>query len=199
MKKENNDLLKKVYGYFIPSAWKLHKGYFIARVLKLFASTVAPFVSIIFIPAIVSELMGNKDANTLIKLAASIVIIEFILAIANGILGNIIERYGLKYENYYNIELSKRIMELDFQITEDKKALDQLELARNGMSWYSGGVNGLMEPLFDAITGIITLLGVAYLIVLKAPIVLAIATVIVIATAIVNSKQNKLSRRVIKT
>lgn len=194
MKKENNDVLKKVYGYFIPSAWKLHKGYFIARVLKLFTSTVAPFVSIIFIPSIVSELMGNKNANTLIKLAAAIVIIEFILAIANGILGNIIERYGLKYENYYNIELSKRIMELDFQMTEDKKALDQLELARNGMSWYSGGVNGLMEPLFDAITGIFTLLGVAYLIVLKAPIVLAIATVIVIATAIVNSKQNKIEQ-----
>lgn len=58
--------------------------------------------------------------------------------------------------------------------------MDQLELAKNGMSWYSGGVNGLMEPLFEAISGVLTLLGVAYLIISKAPILLLIAAIIVI-------------------
>ena len=35
------------------------------------------------------------------------------------------------------------VMEMDFQLTEDKKALDQLEAARTGMSWYSGSVYGI--------------------------------------------------------
>lgn len=39
-------------------------------------------------------------------------------------------------------------MGLDFQLTEDKAALDQLEKARTGMTWYSGGVYGIAEQIF---------------------------------------------------
>ena len=48
--------------------------------------------------------------------------------------------------------MSKRVMELDFQHTEDKKALDQINLAREGMSWYSGGVVGIFQQVFTAVT-----------------------------------------------
>lgn len=191
---KNNDVLKKVYGYFLPTAWKLHKGYFFVRVFRLLILSVAPFVSIFFIPAIVAELMGGKSADTLFRLAAAMVVIDFFIWIMNGALGNIIERYGQKFENHFNVLLSKRIMELDFQMTEDKKALDQLELARNGMSGYSGGMNGLMDPLFDFISAVLTLLGVAYLIFSKAPIVLLISVIIVIATTAVNAGLNKIEQ-----
>lgn len=110
-----------MYGYFIPEAWKLYKGYFVVRVGKLLVSSVIPFVSIFFIPAIVAELMGNKDVDTLLKLVAMMVLSDFVLWISNGALGNIMERYGLKYENYFKGILSRRIMELDFQLTEDKR------------------------------------------------------------------------------
>ena len=33
MKKEN--VIKKVYGYFLPEAWRTHKGYFAVRVAKM--------------------------------------------------------------------------------------------------------------------------------------------------------------------
>ena len=191
MKKSKGEL-KTVYSYFFAEAWRLHKGYFFFRVFRLIISSVTPFLSIYFIPAIIEELMGGKDPGKLIGLAVTMVAAEFILSIFNAILGNIIERYGQKYENHFNAILSRRIMELDFQLTEDKKALDQLELAKNGMSWYSGGINGLMDPLFDMISVILTLTGVSVLILTKAPIVLVIVTVIVIATTFVNAKLNKI-------
>ncbi len=191
---KNKDVLKKVYGYFLLTAWKLHKGYFFIRVFQVLISSATPLLAIFFITAIVAGLVGGKDAGTLLKLAAVMVLIEFFLGIMNGALGNIIERYGQKFENHYKVLLSKRIMELDFQLTENKKALDQLELARNGMSWYSGGINGLMDPLSDFISAILTLLGVAYLILLKAPSVLLISVVIVIATTAVNSRLNKIEQ-----
>lgn len=191
MKKSKGEL-KTVYSYFFAEAWRLHKGYFFFRVFRLIISSVTPFLSIYFIPAIIEELMGGKDPGKLIGLAVTMVAAEFILSIFNAILGNIIERYGQKYENHFNAILSRRIMELDFQLTEDKKALDQLELAKNGMSWYSGGVNGLMDPLFDMISVILTLTGVSVLILTKAPMVLVIVTVIVIATTFVNAKLNKI-------
>ena len=124
MKKEN--VIKKVYGYFLPEAWRTHKGYFAVRVAKMVILSIRPFLSIYFIPAIIAELMGDRNPERLIGLAAALVLLEFVLSILDGTLSNVIERYGQKFENHFNMILSRRIMELDFQMTEDKKALDQL-------------------------------------------------------------------------
>ena len=189
------DVLKKVYGYFLPSAWKKYKLYFFARFGKLLVSVFQPFVAIIYIPKIVEELMGGKDAQQLFRYAAAIVIIEFIFGILNGTFGNIVERYAQKFENYYKMILSRRIMGLDFALTEDKKALDQLELAKNGMSWYSGGLNGLLEELFNLMSSVITLLGVAYIIVTKAPVIVLITAFLFVASFFIQAKLNVIEQQ----
>ncbi len=194
MNKSDQNVIKKVYGYFLPEGFRLHKGYFGARCIQMLLSAIAPFLSIYFLPAIIEELMGEQNVKRLFILATSLVILEFALGILNGIFRTIVERYGQKFENHFNMVLSKRIMELDFQKTEDKKALDQLELARNGMSWYSGGMNGLMDPFFGMISSLITLLGVAILILTKAPVVLLISAVVVLVTAVINAKSNRIEQ-----
>ena len=193
-KNKEKNVIKSVYGYFLPSAWKVHKGYFFARAFKIIVTAVSPFLSIIFLPLIIEELMGNRNPQVLLGYVAIVVFLEFIFGISNGTLVSIIERYSQKFENYYTNILSKRIMELDFKNTEDKKALDQLELAKNGMSWYSGGLNGLMDPLFDIVSRIITLVGVTYIIVSKAPILLFLTIAILVVTGFVNEKVNKIER-----
>ena len=192
MKKDN--VIKKVYGYFLPEAWRTHKGYFAVRVGKMLTVSIWPFLSIYFIPAIIAELMGEGNPERLIGLAAALVLLEFVLGIIDSTLSNVIERYGQKFENHFNMILSRRIMELDFQLTEDKKALDQLELAKNGMSWYSGGMNGLMEPFFNFLSNLITLLGVVVLLVVNAPMVLVIAAVIVAIATLVNDRLNRIEQ-----
>ena len=188
-------VLKSVYGYFLPSAWKKHKMYFFARTGRLIVNVCQPFVGIFFIPKIVEELMGGKDVQRLISYAAAIVIIEFIFGIAQGTFVNVAERYANKFENYYQTVLSERIMGLDFALTEDKKALDQLELAKNGMSWYSGGLNGLVDELFNLITGVITLIGVTAVIVTKAPLVLLLTVILFGATFFVNARLNQIEQK----
>lgn len=187
-------ILKEVYGYFLSSAWKTYKMYFFVRFGKLLVSVFQPFVAIIYIPKIVEELMGSGNAQQLIRYAAAIVIIEFVLAILNGTFVNIVERYAQKFENYYKMVLSRRIVALDFALTEDKKALDQLELAKNGMSWYSGGLNGLMEELFTLISSAITLFGVTYIIVTKAPVIIIITAFLFIASFFIQAKLNMIEQ-----
>lgn len=191
-KSKDNKIIKNVYGYFLPTAWRKHKGYFIARTLHLILNAVTPFTSIIFLPLIIEELMQGRRFEQIMKYVTIMVFLDFALWLLVGFCNNAIERYSQRYEQHYKLILSKRIMEMDFQKTEDKEALDQLELARNGMSWYSGGVNGLMEPLFDIISRIITLVGVTAIIVTKAPILLLLTVVILVLTAIVNFKLNKI-------
>ena len=145
MKKQENVILK-IYKYFLPTAWKRYKIYFIVRFLRLVVMTVMPFINIMVMPLIVDEMLTTRSAEKIFNYVVFILASEFVLNLLNGILGNVLERYTVKFENYYKTLLSARIMELDFQLTEDKKALDQMELAKNGMTWYSGGLNGIVEP-----------------------------------------------------
>ncbi len=193
MNKENQIL--KVYRYFLPSAWKKYKGYFVVRFAMLLVTVAIPFVHILIMPRIIDELLGNREVGKLIDYVVMILLAEFLLYLMNGILGNMIDRYSVKFENYYKSTMSGRIMELDFQLTEDKKALDQIEIAKNGMGWYSGGLNGIVEPLFSMVSSIITLFGVIYIIASRAPILLVVISGILIFTTLVNAKLNQIEQK----
>ena len=193
--KKKEKVISKVYKYFLPSAWKKYKGYFVVRFLRLIVTTIMPFIPILLMPRIVDELMGGRDASKLWAYVMMIIGSEFVLNLLNGLLGNIIERYAVKFENYYKQVMSKRIMELDFQLTEDKKALDQMELAKNGMTWYSGGLNGIVEPLFDMAAALLTVTGVIVIVVTQAPVILLISVVILIIAGILNQKLNQIEQK----
>ena len=191
-KGKTTQTLKSVYRYFLGTAWKEQKLYFLARALKAVTTTLEPFIAIIFLPKIIEELMGERDASRLLQYAGTIVLMNFLVWILSALFGAFVDYYAQKFENYYTMVLSKKIMELDFMKTEDKKALDQLELAKNGMSWYSGGMNGLIDPLFNVISSILTLVGVFVIIIRQAPMVFVITLVILIFTTIINARLNRI-------
>lgn len=195
MKKGKEQVILKIYRYFLPTAWKKHKGYFFIQFAKLLVTAFQPFVRILLMPLIVDELLGNRDAGVLLGYVAVMLLADALFGISNSVFGNLIERYALKFENYYTALMSRRIMELDFQLTEDKKALDQIELAKNGMSWYSGGLNGIVTPLFDMAAAGITLLGVIVIVVKNAPFLLLVTTVILLSTGLLNQKLNRIEQK----
>ena len=194
MKKQENVILK-IYKYFLPTAWKRYKIYFIVRFLKLVVMTVMPFINIMVMPLIVDEMLTTRSAEKIFKYVVFILASEFVLNLLNGILGNILERYTVKFENYYKTLLSARIMELDFQLTEDKKALDQMELAKNGMTWYSGGLNGIVEPLFNMASALFTVVGVVIIVATQAPVLILITTAILVLSGLINNKLNQIEQK----
>lgn len=194
MKRQENVILK-IYKYFLPTAWKRYKIYFIVRFLKLVVMTVMPFINIMVMPLIVDEMLTTRSAEKIFKYVVFILASEFVLNLLNGILGNVLERYTVKFENYYKTLLSARIMELDFQLTEDKKALDQMELAKNGMTWYSGGLNGIVEPLFNMASALFTVIGVVIIVATQAPILILITTAILVLSGLINNKLNQIEQK----
>ena len=194
MKRQENVILK-IYKYFLPTAWKKYKMYFIVRFLKLVVMTVMPFINIMIMPLIVDEMLTTRSAEKIFKYVVFILASEFVLNLLNGILGNVLERYTVKFENYYKTLLSARIMELDFQLTEDKKALDQMELAKNGMTWYSGGLNGIVEPLFNMASALFTVVGVVIIVATQAPVLILITTAILVFSALINNKLNQIEQK----
>ncbi len=182
----------KTLQYFYPIAWRNFKGFFFCGIIFVIAQAIQPFVSIIMTPLIIDELLGGCDIRKLLAYAAVIAVGGTLLSLIGSITGVTLEKYNEKMENFFILEMSRRVMELDFQLTEDKEALDQIEAARTGMSWYSGGVYGISMQVFQFITNLIKIAGVIVMIMIYAPLLFAVTAILLIINAIMNSKQNKI-------
>lgn len=184
-------IVKETVSYLFPIAWKAHKSYFIASAFRVIIGTVQPFVYIMMMPMIVDELLSARRLEQLIMYAAIIVLGEGALTLLQSILETQTQKDTEKFDNLFKERMSHKVMELDYYLTEDKKALDQIELAKNGIEWYSGGVNGIAFPIFEIIRASMTIVGVAILIVLNAPLLLVITAVLLALSALVQNKINK--------
>jgi ABC-type multidrug transport system fused ATPase/permease subunit len=165
--------------------------FFVWESVKTIVSIAQPFITIMISPLIVDEIVGGQDLKKLIFYAAVLIICEFaatmLIEKSNSVLG----KYQERLECYFDVLLGKQTMELDFQLTEDKEALDQLQKAKTGMSWYSGGVYGVAEQVFMFVGNIIKMAGLATVIILHAPVLLLILAVYAVFHFALTTKINK--------
>lgn len=190
--KSSREIVSAVLKYFLPLTWKNFKGYFFCGILKLILDAVTPFVNIMTMPLIIDELLGGRDVEKLIAYVAVIVLGTGVSSVIKSILSITMEKYDEKLQNYFTEEMSRRVMEMDFQHTEDKKALDQIEAARTGMSWYSGGVHGICTQFFSAISNAVTIIGVVVLIAIYAPVLFIVTAVLLAFNTFIREKNNKI-------
>lgn len=192
-KKESGfSVVKKTYKYFFPIAWRVNKGFFFVSLIRALVNAVQPFVAIIISPLIISELLGERRLDRLLIYVGVLAVAGTLLSFIGSWLGVVIEKYGEKFSNFITEDMSKKVMELDFQVTEDKKALDRVEAARTGMDWYSGGIRGIFSPLFEIIGQIIKICGTVALIAINAPLLFLLTLFVVIINSVIQTKQNKL-------
>lgn len=190
--KDNLLNVKICLRYFFPVAWEKYPVYFVVSTIKLITDILYPFVNIIVSPLIIDELLGGRNVDTLIRYAAIIAICGPFLAFISFLMTMIQEKYDVKLNSYFSEMLGRRIMEMDFQLTEDKNCLDQLEKANTGMPGYSGGVHGIASKFFEIIKCVATILGAVTLIIMRAPVLLAVTIVIILFNAYVYNKQSEL-------
>nr|MCR4993550.1 hypothetical protein [Lachnospiraceae bacterium] len=122
--------------------------FFPLETVKTVITAVRALLPVIVSPMIIDELIGDRDVKTLIILAAVLIGGEFIIGVILERISNQLMKYQQRLDNHFNMLTGLHSMELDFQLTEDKEALDQVEKARTGMDWYSGGAYGIAEQIF---------------------------------------------------
>ena len=60
-------------------------------------------------------------------------------------------------------------MKMDFEHIENPDTLDQMNKAKDGMEWYSGGVVGIVNHFFDIIANTLKVAGVITIIARTCP------------------------------
>ncbi len=118
--------------------------------------------------------------------------IVFILNILDNINNQFMNILNEWFDEYIDVKIGEHAMKMDFEHTENPEALDALNKAKEGMSWYSGGVHGVLFEPVKIVREAITLIGVITLIVMTCPLLLPIQIISLIFITIFNAKNNKI-------
>ncbi len=181
-------VIKVLFGTTI----KKYPVFFVLKIVRMVINIAMPFIALFISPLIVDEIVGARDVHRLITLAALLIGGEVICQITNDLCTNFINRYAGRIEKYFNVLIGRHVMELDFQLTEDKEALEQIEKARTGMEWYSGGVHGISDQFFSFFGNLFKAAGFVTVIALHAPVLLLVMVVYTAANAYFVSRLNKI-------
>ena len=166
--------LKEIIRLMFPVAAKRFPLFFPLEALKTLCDILMPFIAIFVTPLIVDELVGGKDLTRLFVYAGILILGECLLTVIRQLSVNQLGKYKERLDNYFTRLISEHAMGLDYQLTEDKKLLDQLEKTNTGMSWYSEGVYGISEQIFSFIGNAVKIVGLVTVIALHTPLLLAV-------------------------
>ena len=166
--------LKEIIRLMFPVAAKRFPLFFPLEALKTLCDILMPFIAIFVTPLIIDELVGGKDLTRLFVYAGILILGECLLTVIRQLSVNQLSKYKERLDNYFTQLISEHAMGLDYQLTEDKKLLDQLEKTNTGMSWYSEGVYGISEQVFTFVGNVVKIIGLVTVIALHAPLLLAV-------------------------
>lgn len=124
--------------------------------------------------------------------AGLIVGLHLIIKILDNINGQLMGILSQWFTEYIDVKIGEHAMKMDFEHTENPDALDALNKAKEGMSWYSGGVCGVMFSLVFIMRNAVMLCGVVMLILMTCPLLLPLQILSLIIITIFNAKNNNI-------
>ena len=195
--KEN--LSKKVVLYMLKTVAREKPVYFVPFALYFIANLMHKAETIILpkflIDALVGLFNGEEPAFYLKK-----AVIFVGITLLTQFFANVIEHFAGRIQNYYNewfnlyfeVKVNEHASKIDYEHTENPAVLDQLHKAKEGMSWYSGNVYGILYQLFNIINNAAVIIGVITIIAISCPLIIPIEIISIALCAVFNRRINLL-------
>jgi len=197
--KEDRQVIKRTLKFMVSVAWKERPSLFVAYAI-LFVAQLIQKAQIVVLPKfLIDELMlivGGAPATEHLQN----VVLYVALICGSNLLANVMSNVAFQWRSvleewfneYFEVRLAEHTMQMDFEHTEDPEALDQLNRAKEGISWYSGGVVGVLNSVYALIGNIAVLLGVSTIILVTCPLLLPVQVLGLVLISIFNAKNNKI-------
>ena len=197
--KEDRQAIKRTLKFMVSVAWKERPSLFVVYGL-LFVAQLIQKAQIVILPKfLIDELMlivGGAPAEQHLQN----VVFYVVLICGSNLLANVMSNVAFQWRSvleewfneYFQVRLAEHAMQMDFEHTEDPAALDQLNRAKEGISWYSGGVVGVLNSVYALIGNIAVLLGVSTIILVTCPLLLPVQILGLVLISIFNAKNNAL-------
>jgi len=196
---EDRQAIKRTLKFMVSVAWKERPSLFVVYAI-LFVAQLIQKVQLVILPKfLIDELMlivGGAPANQHLQN----VVLYVALICGSNLLANVMSNVAFQWRSvleewfneYFEVRLAEHTMQMDFEHTEDPEALDQLNRAKEGISWYSGGVVGVLNSVYALIGNITVLLGVSAIILITCPLLLPVQILGLVLISMFNAKNNKI-------
>lgn len=196
---KSNKLVRDSLIFLLGLAWKKKPILFLVYFIQLVAEVSRTMLSVILPKYIIDYLMevlqGKPYHEVQFKLVMTIGVLIGSHFLCNSI-GNLANAIRVSYGEWFNRhleeELARHAMTIDFEHTEDPAALDQLNKAKEGINWYSGGVEGILSNVYAIIMNISVLAGIVTIIVVGCPWLLVIQGISLCAVTYFNYLNNRI-------
>jgi len=178
-----------------PSLFFVYALQFVAQIALHTVGILLPKFLIDELVLIIGGAPVEEHLTKVILFAALILGISLVANLLNALSHHIIDVIREWFNQYFEVELSKHTMSMDFEHTEDPEALDKIAKAKDGMSWYSGGVVGVLDQLFNITMNIAVLCGVTVIIIITCPLLLPVQIISLLLITLLNAKINKIEEQ----
>lgn len=95
------------------------------------------------------------------------------------------------FNRYLEQTIAEQVMNMDFEHTEDPDALDQLNKAKDGIAWYSGGVEGILSNLYKVVLNFCVLVCGSALVIKECPWLMVIQAIGLLTSVFFNARINR--------
>ena len=190
--------IKTTCKYFFKYIFDSKKIYYFFLVLNIVFVSVAPFVNVIMPKYIINELMGKREVSKMALYVSILIVGNFLFAMGTKLV--VEQRTKLEdwFSRSFDMLISEKTMGMKYENTEKAEVIEAEKKAERGLSWYSGGIRGLMDCIVAIVASIITLLGVVYIVFKVSIWLIVFAIIAVVVNAIVTAKCNQAQQEVFK-
>lgn len=194
--------VKRTLAFMLRVAWREKPALFVSYLILFVGDAVTAMKNVLIPKLLLDELMLVTEGAPLsahlrlIALYAVLhVIIDVLVRASNGVAERVKGEISQWFQQYCDMMIGEHAMKMDFEHTEDPDALDQLNKAREGMSWYSGGVVGILDRVYQIVLNVAVLGGVTTLIFTRCPLLLPIQVAALVVISWLTARNNEIETR----
>lgn len=170
--------------YMLKIAWREKKGVYFIYLLRFVAMALSELKVLLLPKLLIDEIVAIKDGasvdthlKTIVLYVALTVTAEFLSSFLQNIANSTLNWYSEFFDRVLVYRLCEKSMEMDFQYTEDQDVLNKQDRAKEGISWYSGGVTGILGRFYDIIYNIILMCTVVTVIAFYCPLLIPVQVI----------------------
>lgn len=184
--------------YFIDFIFRTKKIYFGFMFFNIIFVAMAPFPNIVIPKYLIAELMDQRRISTLALYVGILVVANFLFSFSIKFVIEMRTKLEDKFSRILDEKISAKTMIMNYEYTEKSEVIEAEKKAETGMSWYSGGIRGLMDCIVNITAAIITFFGVLYIIYSISIWVILLTVISVVINTVVTSQCNKAQQEVFK-
>ena len=135
-----------------------HKKYYFLFITKIALESISTLINIILGRYLILFLTTTNQTS-FIQLAWKLVFINLILSVCLNVVTHYLDSINNDLQLYMEETLSQKTLKLKYAVVETSYYRDQLEKAKVGISWYSGGIAALSHNINKLLSHVVMAIG----------------------------------------